>query len=47
MKPVERLKRPRRALRGGTVSHLSYWNLLHTILDAAALGLTDSSGTFV
>ena len=27
---------PRRAPKGGTLSHLSYWNLLHKILDVAA-----------
>ena len=27
---------PRQAPKGGTLSHLSYWNLLHKILDVAA-----------
>ena len=26
----------RQALKGGTLSHLAYWNLLHKILDVAA-----------
>ena len=31
------LRRPRRALgAGGILNHLSYWNLLHAILDAVA-----------
>ena len=36
MKPVEATWEGRCVRRGGTLSHLSYWNLLHTILDAAA-----------
>ena len=36
MKPVEATCKGRGVRRGGTLSHLSYWNLLHTILDAAA-----------
>ena len=36
MKPVEATLEGRGVRRGGTLSHLSYWNLLHTILDAAA-----------
>ena len=36
-KAMEKLMKPVEATRGGgTLSHLSYWNLLHTILDAAA-----------
>ena len=27
---------PRQAPKGGTLSHLAYWNLLHKILDVAA-----------
>ena len=30
---------PRRAPKGGTLSHLSYWNLLYKILDVAAIQL--------
>ena len=33
MKPVEATLEA--CAEGGTLSHLSYWNLLHTILDAA------------
>ena len=37
MKPVEAIWEGRGVRRGGgTLSHLSYWNPLHTILDAAA-----------
>ena len=37
MKPVEATWEGRGVRRGGgTLSHLFYWNLLHTILDAAA-----------
>ena len=37
MKPVEASgKAAACAGGGGTLSHLFYWNLLHTILDAAA-----------
>ena len=35
MKPVEATWEGRGMRRGGTLSHLSSWNLLHTILDAA------------
>ena len=38
MKPAEATWEGRGVRRGGggTLSHLFYWNLLHTILDAAA-----------
>ena len=35
MKPVEDTWEGRGVRRGGSLSHLSSWNLLHTILDAA------------
>ena len=41
MKPVEATLEGRGVRRGGgTLSHLSYWNLLHIILDAAAFWQT-------
>ena len=36
MRPVEATLEGRGVRCGGTLRHLSYWNLLHTILDAAA-----------
>ena len=33
---LERFNLPRQAPKGGTLSHLAYWNLLHKILDVAA-----------
>ena len=40
MEKLMKLKPPWKAAacaEGGTLSHLPYWNLLHTILDAAGL----------
>ena len=45
MKPVEATWEGR-GVRRGTLSHLSSWNLLHTIGCSCVLGLTDSSLIF-